>query len=64
MATYTVTDDLLISPMSNVSSIALINACAVRDLGSLQEKIVQIGYKEVDLLLLVALLHTCFVPCT
>jgi hypothetical protein len=49
MATYTVTDDLLISPMSNVSSIALINACAVRDLGSLQEKIVQIGYKEVDL---------------
>jgi hypothetical protein len=46
MATYTVTDDLLIWPMSNVSSIALINACAVRDFGSLQERTVQIGYKE------------------
>ncbi|PUZ66483.1 hypothetical protein GQ55_3G312700 [Panicum hallii var. hallii] len=44
--TYTVTDDLVISPMSNVSSIALLNACAVRDLGALQERTVQIGYKE------------------
>ncbi|KAL6624464.1 hypothetical protein ACP70R_031785 [Stipagrostis hirtigluma subsp. patula] len=44
--TYTVTDDLTISPMSNVSSIALLNACAVRDLGALQERTVQIGYKE------------------
>jgi hypothetical protein len=45
--TYTVTDDLVISPMSNVSSIALLNACAVRDLGALQERTVHIGYKEV-----------------
>lgn len=45
--TYTVTDDLVISPMSNVSSIALLNACAVRDLGALQERTVRIGYKEV-----------------
>ncbi|KAL6841419.1 hypothetical protein ACP4OV_028937 [Aristida adscensionis] len=45
-ATYTVTDDLTISPMSNVSSIALLNACAVRDLGALHERTVQIGYKE------------------
>ncbi|XP_066356124.1 uncharacterized protein [Miscanthus floridulus] len=44
--TYTVTDDLVISPMSNVSSIALLNACAVRDLGTLQERTVHIGYKE------------------
>lgn len=47
MVTYTVTDDLVISPMSNVSTIALLNACAVRDFGSLQERVVQIGYKEV-----------------
>uniref|UniRef100_A0A0A9CSJ8 Uncharacterized protein n=1 Tax=Arundo donax TaxID=35708 RepID=A0A0A9CSJ8_ARUDO len=46
MATYTVTDDLVVSPMSNVSNIALLNACAVRDLGALQERTVQIGYKE------------------
>ncbi|CAN6381701.1 unnamed protein product [Urochloa humidicola] len=44
--TYTVTDDLVITPMSSLSSIALLNACAVRDLGSLQERTVQIGYKE------------------
>ncbi|XP_066355961.1 uncharacterized protein [Miscanthus floridulus] len=44
--TYTVTDDLVISPMSNVSSISLLNACAVRDLGTLQERTVHIGYKE------------------
>jgi len=47
MVTYMVTDDLVISPMSNVSTIALLNACAVRDLGTLQERTVQIGYKEV-----------------
>jgi len=46
MVTYMVTDDLVISPMSNVSTIALLNACAVRDLGTLQERTVQIGYKE------------------
>jgi hypothetical protein len=62
MATYMVRDDLLISPMSKVSSIAVIKDCAVRDLGSLQERTVQIGYKKVDLLLVA--LHTCFVPCT
>ncbi|CAO2149623.1 unnamed protein product [Urochloa humidicola] len=44
--TYTVTDDLVITPMSSLSSIALLNACAVRDFGSLQERTVQIGYKE------------------
>jgi len=48
--TYMVTDDLVISPMSNVSTIALLNACAVRDLGTLQERTVQIGYKEVHCL--------------
>lgn len=47
--TYTVTDDLVIAPMSNVSSIVLLNACAVRDLGALQERTVHIGYKEVTL---------------
>ncbi|XP_062232523.1 uncharacterized protein LOC133929763 [Phragmites australis] len=46
MVVYTVTDDLVISPMSNVSTIALLNACGVRDFGTLQERTVQIGYKE------------------
>lgn len=46
MVTYTVTDDLVITPMSNVSCIALLNACEVRDIGTLQETTVQIGSKE------------------
>ncbi|XP_062231157.1 uncharacterized protein LOC133928717 [Phragmites australis] len=46
MVVYTVTDDLVISPMSNVSTIALLNTCGVRDLGTLQERTVQIGYNE------------------
>ncbi|CAN6363346.1 unnamed protein product [Urochloa humidicola] len=45
--TYTVTDDLVITPMSNVSSMALLSAYyAVRCAGALQERTVQIGYKE------------------
>ncbi|CAN6352099.1 unnamed protein product [Urochloa humidicola] len=44
--TYTVTDDLVITPMSNVSSIALLSAYTVRCVGALQERTVQIGYKE------------------
>ena len=47
MVVSTVTDDLTIFPMSNISSIALLNTVAVRDLGALQEKTVQVGYKEV-----------------
>ncbi|KAM0880591.1 hypothetical protein ACQ4PT_033476 [Festuca glaucescens] len=46
MVTYTVTDDLKIFPMSNISSIALINTVAVSDLGALEERTVQLGYKE------------------
>ncbi|XP_062231158.1 uncharacterized protein LOC133928721 [Phragmites australis] len=46
MVAYMVTDDLVISPMSNVSTISLLNACGVRDFGKLQERTVQIGYKE------------------
>ncbi|XP_062232522.1 uncharacterized protein LOC133929762 [Phragmites australis] len=46
MVAYTVTDDLVITPMSNVSTIALLNTCGVRDLGTLQERTVQIGHKE------------------
>jgi hypothetical protein len=46
MATYTVTDDLMIFPMSNISNMAMLNTVAVRNLSALQEKTVQIGYEE------------------
>ncbi|KAM3318163.1 hypothetical protein ACQJBY_035736 [Aegilops geniculata] len=46
IVTYTVMDNLSVNPMSSISSIALLNAFAVKDLGALQEKTVQLGYKE------------------
>jgi hypothetical protein len=47
IVTYTVLDDLSVTPMSSISSITLLNNFAVKDLAALQEKTVQIGYKEV-----------------
>ncbi|CAM0958811.1 unnamed protein product [Alopecurus aequalis] len=46
VVTYTVADDLRISPMSAISSITRLGTLGARDLGALQEKTVQIGYKE------------------
>jgi hypothetical protein len=50
VVTYTVTDNLTVTPMSAISSISLLldTFAGVRhDLGGLEEKIVQIGYDEV-----------------
>jgi hypothetical protein len=47
IVTYTVMDDLAVTPLSSISSITLLNTFAVKDLAALQEKTVQIGYKEV-----------------
>jgi hypothetical protein len=47
IVTYTVMDNLTVNPMSSISSIALLNTFAVKDLGALQEKTVHLGYKEV-----------------
>ncbi|KAL6626768.1 hypothetical protein ACP70R_030494 [Stipagrostis hirtigluma subsp. patula] len=46
IVTYTVMDDLTVAPMSAISSITLLSTFAVRDLGDLQEKTVQLGYTE------------------
>ncbi|KAM3279976.1 hypothetical protein ACQJBY_047017 [Aegilops geniculata] len=46
IVTYTVMDNLSVNPMSSISSIALLNTFAIKDLGALQEKTVQLGYKE------------------
>ena len=48
IVTYTVLDNLTVTPMSTISSITLLNTFAVRDLGDLQEKTVQLGYNEVN----------------
>ncbi|CAL4951593.1 unnamed protein product [Urochloa decumbens] len=44
--TYMVRDDLAVAPMSTISSIAVFNALAVRDIGTVEERTVQLGYTE------------------
>ncbi|KAK1661636.1 hypothetical protein QYE76_049795 [Lolium multiflorum] len=46
IVTYTVMDDLAVTPMSSISSITLLNTFAVKDLTALQEKTVPLGYNE------------------
>ncbi|WCJ19523.1 hypothetical protein M5689_001810 [Euphorbia peplus] len=46
VVTYMVMDDLEVKAMSTISSIALINSFNVKDLGSLEEKVVYVDVKE------------------
>ncbi|TKY50648.1 hypothetical protein E2542_SST22152 [Spatholobus suberectus] len=49
--TYMVMDDLAIQPMSNISSIMLLNKFEIKEFGVLQEKVVELGMtKGVNLL--------------
>jgi hypothetical protein len=45
--TYTITDDLSITPASSVSSINLLAQCGVKDLSTVQQRTVTIGREEV-----------------
>ena len=47
VVTYTVMDDLVVKPMSTISCIALLNRFDVRDVGCLEESVVEIGFNEV-----------------
>ncbi|CAL4965322.1 unnamed protein product [Urochloa decumbens] len=46
VVTYTVRDDLTVTPMSTISSITLLNTAAVTNFATLQEKTVRVGYTE------------------
>ncbi|KAF3337469.1 hypothetical protein FCM35_KLT18056 [Carex littledalei] len=46
VVTYSVMDDLTVVPMSTISSIALLNKFQIKDLGSLEEITVNIGFEE------------------
>lgn len=46
VVTYTVRDNLTVTPMSAISSITLLNTLKVTDYAALQEKNVRIGYTE------------------
>ncbi|KAL2485644.1 Protein of unknown function (DUF674) [Abeliophyllum distichum] len=55
--TYMVMDDLVVKPMSTISSITLLNEYNVKELAALQEKVVDLGMDEA-LMLLKACLHS------
>jgi hypothetical protein len=47
VVTYTVRDDLTVTPMSTISGMTMLNTAGVTDFAALQEKTVQLGYTEV-----------------
>ena len=47
VVTYMVMDDLVVQPMSTISSIALLNRFNVKEVGALEEKFVNLGMNEV-----------------
>jgi len=53
--TYTITDDLSITPASSVSSINLLAQCGVKDLSTVQQRTVTIGSEEALEILLASL---------
>ncbi|KAL3620100.1 hypothetical protein CASFOL_035012 [Castilleja foliolosa] len=44
--TYMVMDDLVVTPMSTISSITLLNKFNIKEVGSLEEKVVSFGLNE------------------
>ncbi|KAI3461374.1 hypothetical protein Pfo_018037 [Paulownia fortunei] len=46
VVTYMVTDDLVVMPLSNISSITLINKFNVKEVSALEEKVVNFGMDE------------------
>ncbi|KAL1544107.1 hypothetical protein AAHA92_21002 [Salvia divinorum] len=46
VVTYMVMDDLVIKPMSTISSITMLNKFNVKEVGSLEEKVVDLGMNE------------------
>ncbi|KAI3517313.1 hypothetical protein L1887_16527 [Cichorium endivia] len=58
VVTYMVMDDLVVKPMSTISSITLINSFGVKDLSQLEEKTLQFGKDEALKLLRASLSST------
>ncbi|XXG75088.1 hypothetical protein AAC387_Pa07g3669 [Persea americana] len=46
VVTYTVMDDLVVKPMSTISGITLLNKFNVKDVGDLEESVVEVGMSE------------------
>ena len=66
VVTYMVMDNLEVKPMSTISSITLLNKFDVKEIGALEEKVVELGMDEVCQLFFafcvcMSLLLLCFV---
>ncbi|KAG6501942.1 hypothetical protein ZIOFF_041826 [Zingiber officinale] len=48
VVTYTITDDLTVTPMSSISSITILNRLHVKNLAALQEQTVTLGLEQVE----------------
>ncbi|GAB4857129.1 hypothetical protein Ancab_015040 [Ancistrocladus abbreviatus] len=46
VVTYMIMDDLVVKPMSTISSITLLNRFSIKDVSSLEEKVVHLGLDE------------------
>nr|GEV67027.1 hypothetical protein [Tanacetum cinerariifolium] len=46
VVTYIIMDDLVIAPMSTISSMTLLNKFSIKDVSALEEKVVQLGMNE------------------
>ncbi|KAH7839392.1 hypothetical protein Vadar_003561 [Vaccinium darrowii] len=46
VVTYMVMDDLVVTPMSTISSITMLNKFNVKDVGALEERVVQMGMPQ------------------
>ncbi|GAB4857101.1 hypothetical protein Ancab_015013 [Ancistrocladus abbreviatus] len=46
VVTYMIMDDLVVKPMSTISSITLLNQFSIKDVSSLEEKVVHLGLDE------------------
>ncbi|XP_058099037.1 uncharacterized protein LOC131243589 [Magnolia sinica] len=46
VATYMVMDDLVVTPMSTISSIAVLNKLNVREVSAVEERVVEVGMDE------------------
>ncbi|KAL7084925.1 hypothetical protein ACP275_14G252200 [Erythranthe tilingii] len=55
VVTYMVMDDLVVNPMSAITSITLLNKFNIKEVGSLQEKVVHMGMPEAVKLLKAAM---------
>lgn len=57
VVTYMVMDDLVVKPMSTISSITMLNKFNVKEVGALDEKVVSLEMKEVCLVVLYYTTH-------